>query len=451
LADLEELDSAYGYYDKALTIASQIGNHLLIFYASLGDARLKRLKGEAMLAVEGLKQAELSQTKLGTFERALFNLELGLCWLDANKMETAIFALQDAAALFEKGENQTEQAIAGFWLATAMFSQSPDAALPEIKKLIPPQRDWNNPTPLMIQAGRAGRWLKSRNYIRLFRETNLRLFFDQAERTLASIPRLFGKTIHESEHPQPASPQLEVFSFGDARVSYNHRALELSDWKTREARDLFLFMLQSPPRTKEQIALAFWPDISPARLKARFKINMYRIRQALRQDIIIFEDNRYRVNRTVNCCWDREKFDELYQSARQKPPGVEKIRLLEQATELVNGDYFADMEADWVISGRIKYQDLHREATLELAALYLERGQARNCLNTARGLLRSDALLEGAHRLVLQAYAKLGDSANIKLHFSQYQKLLKSEMGLEPSPEIKSLYRQLIAVLRPPL
>jgi two-component SAPR family response regulator len=257
--------------------------------------------------------------------------------------------------------------------------------------------------------------------------------------------------VHQSEHPQFESPRLEIYSFGDVQVRLNQRILEASDWKTREARDLFLFMLQSPPLTKEQIALAFWPDISPARLKVRFKVNVYRIRQAVGQDVVIFEDNCYRFNRTVNLYWDREKFDELHQSARQKPPGMEKIRLLEQAIGLVKGAYLENLEADWAISDRINYQDMYHEAVLGLAALYLGHGQAQNCLKIVRKLLRSDASLEAAHSLVLQAYAKLGDQVNIKLHFSQYQKLLKSEFGLEPSQEIKILYRQLLANLKPSL
>ena len=80
---------------------------------------------------------------------------------------------------------------------------------------------------------------------------------------------------------QPTIPRLEITSFGDIVVRHNQRVVELSDWQTREARDLFLFLLQSPALTKEQIGLVFWPDISPARLKVRFKINIYRIRQAI--------------------------------------------------------------------------------------------------------------------------------------------------------------------------
>ena len=64
--------------------------------SSLGEARLQRLKGNFLLATAELKRAEISQIKLGLFERAIFNLEMGCCWLESNKLELAIVMLREA-------------------------------------------------------------------------------------------------------------------------------------------------------------------------------------------------------------------------------------------------------------------------------------------------------------------------------------------------------------------
>ena len=87
--------------------------------------------------------------------------------------------------------------------------------------------------------------------------------------------------------------------------------------------------------SKEQIAVELWPDISPARLKMRFKINIHRIRKALGQDAIIFEGEHYQFNRAINYSWDREKFDGILQSARQNISLAEKRTLLEQAANIL--------------------------------------------------------------------------------------------------------------------
>lgn len=442
LTDLSDRVEAYDHYDRALTLATNLGNSLLIFYALLGESRLQRLGGEPWLAIEELKHAELSQVSLGIYEKALLNLDLGCCWLDANKLETAISLLQDAVALFGEGGNQMEQAIARLWLETITSVQAPDETITRLRAMLPPPREWRTPTPFLIQAGRAGRWLKKTGNRKLLRDPVIRKFFEQAvqlESALSSREQELGPVLAES----PDFPRLEIVSFGDVLVVYNRRVVNISDWQTREARDLFLFLLQSSPLTKEQIALEFWPDISPARLKMRFKINIYRIRKAVGQDVILFENERYRINRQRPYSWDREKLDELL-SALPRATGPESVPLLKQAVQLVQKPYLADLDAEWAVVDRIRYQDVYQDLMVQLAGGYLQAGQAQACLETARLVLRRDPLLEAAHRLIIQAYATLHDPAGMTLQYRQYQQVLMSELGLEPSTEISLLYEKLL-------
>ena len=227
-------------------------------------------------------------------------------------------------------------------------------------------------------------------------------------------------------------------------MHYNQRTVTLSDWQTREARDLFFLLLQSTPLTKEQIALVFWPDISPARLKMRFKINIYRIRRAIGQDAILFENDRYHFSRSISYWWDREKLDELFEKLRHNLEMSDRVKLLEQAVSLIKGSYLANLDGEWVIPERLKYEEQSRQALANLASIYLQNGRIPECLNTARQILQSDRLHEAAHRLIIQAYATLHDPAGMTLQYRQYQKALEEELGLEPSTEISNLYEQLM-------
>lgn len=443
LTDLSELERAYDYYDKALTLATNLGHSLYIFYASIGEARLQRLGGESLLAVEELNHAVIAQVNLGIYERALFNLELGICWLDAGKVDPAIVVLRDAVALFGEGGNQMEQVVARLWLETSLSVQFPDAAIQNLKELMPPAREWENPTPLMIHAGRSARWLRKRGSTRLFKEPVLGKFLKQAEIVRESIPNLVGRIRPGPDVPVPNIPQLEITSFGEVQVRRDQRLVGSSQWQTREARDLFFFLLQAPPMTKEQIALEFWPDISPARLKMRFKINIYRIRQALGQNIILYENERYRFNRDILYTWDREKLDDLL-AMRNKPEFSTNLEIRTRALALLRGPYLADLDAEWAVADRLKYQDAHRNLLVELAGLYLQMGMVRDCLRTANAALNEDPLLEEANRLAIQAYASLHDPVGMTLQYRQYQKLLMTELGLKPSSEINALYKHLM-------
>lgn len=444
LSDLGELDSAYHCYDQALTQATHLGHSLYIFYASLGEARLKRMSGNPLLALDELRQVELSQVSLGSYEQAFFNLEKGHSLLELNHLDEASRCYHEALALFEAGGNQMEKKLARLWHEVTALLLAPQADVQGLRELLPAQREWRTPTPLMIHAGRAVRWLKSRGHQRLLREPALRLFFEHAGRVLDSLPKVAEALHPPSSDHVPASPRLEITTFGPVQVRQDGRIVELSDWQTREARDLFFYFLQSPPRSKEQIGMDFWPDLSTSRLKMRFKINIYRIRQALGQDVILFKDEQYTFNRSITHHWDRERFDELFQAARRRNTIQERIVVLEQAAALVRGPYLADLEAHWAEPDRLRYEDRHRLAMLELAELYLKSGRTQECLDLARSLLTLDPLLEAAHRLILQVCAARHDPAGLALQYRHYQQIMQAELGMLPSLEMRSLYEKLL-------
>jgi len=120
--------------------------------------------------------------------------------------------------------------------------------------------------------------------------------------------------------------------------------------------------------------------------------------------------------------------------------------MLEQAISLIKrGAYLADLDAEWAIADRLKYQDLYQSAMLKLAEIYLQKGQAQECLSTAKEILDTDPLLEAAHRLVIQACAALHDSAGLALHYRHYRQIMKAEVGLQPSLEMSALYERLLS------
>ncbi len=159
-----------------------------------------------MLAVEELRRAELSQVNLGIFERAVFNLELGCCWLDGNKMELGMDMLRESVALFDQAGNQMEKAVAQLWLEVASSVQDLDGATDRLKDLLPAQHEWQKPTPQMIHAGRAVRWLKKRGTSPL-KDPVLKAFFEQAERIRESLPSLYRNLRDGNDNFQFALPQ----------------------------------------------------------------------------------------------------------------------------------------------------------------------------------------------------------------------------------------------------
>jgi two-component SAPR family response regulator len=110
----------------------------------------------------------------------------------------------------------------------------------------------------------------------------------------------------------------------------------------------------------------------------------------------------------------------------------------------MKGSYLSNIDGDWMIPERLKYDEIYRHTMTELASVYLQDGKVVDCLNMARLILQSDRLYEAAHRLIIQAYATLHDPAGMTLQFRKYQQILEEELGLEPSTELSSLYEELL-------
>lgn len=443
LTDMLDFDGAYDYYDRALTLATHLGNSLYIFYSSLGQARLHRLNGDPMLAIDELRHAEISQVSLGSYERAMSAMEMGCCYLEAGKLDPAAIAFRDAVALWSDEDASMERGVAQLWLAVASADPSSEDFTSQVRRLLPPQREWKLYTPFMIAAGRAEKWIKKNRKEAGFHDPVIQKFLGRAAELREALPNRLRQLYEAPANQAPETPRLEIVSFGEVRVYWYGRLVTISNWQTREARDLFLFLLQSKPLTKEQIALEFWPDISPARLKMRFKINMYRIRRALGPEVILFENDRYGFNQTIDYTWDRKRADALLQSIRDAKPG-EKTSLLTQLTGLLKNAYLDDVDAEWVVSDRLRYQDLYRDLMLELAGIYLNEGRHQECLEIAKIVLNSDPLREAAHRMIIQAYASLHNLSGMILQYREYQETLMAELGIQPSSEMNSFFEQLL-------
>ena len=247
-----------------------------------------------------------------------------------------------------------------------------------------------------------------------------------------------------SKRVQITPPSLKIITLGEAQVIRNGTSLSLSDWQTRETRDLFFYLYFHPPQTKEQIATIFWPDITPSRLKMRYKTTIYRLRHAVGQEVIQFESERYGFNRGVDYTCDLDDFNLYLEAAGKSTENSQTVDLLQKAVDLVHGSYLANIDADWVMPERVRLQESYQAVLLRLAELYLDLGLAELSLDASRRALLSDPLLEQAHRQRMRAYATLRDQPGMTRQYQQCRKTLQKELGLQPTNETERLYEQLI-------
>ena len=256
------------------------------------------------------------------------------------------------------------------------------------------------------------------------------------------------RQLHRTAHViQIPNAHLIIHALGQATVSVGGKLLTLSDWQTQSVRDLFFYFLTSPkPLTKEQVGETLWPDLDdPQKLKLRFKNVIYRLRRAVGQDVITYEDVFYSFNRSLDFEYDVEAFESFLARAKSTTNLEEQIKLYQKAVDLVRGPFLEDIYADWASFEREHLSQIYLSALLTLAGLLQKQARPEQALAICQRALDYDLTFEAAYSLSMQIYHGMGDRASIIRIYQAVEEVMQRLLGLPPSKETEELYHRLIA------
>jgi two-component SAPR family response regulator len=221
----------------------------------------------------------------------------------------------------------------------------------------------------------------------------------------------------------------------------------MSDWRTKSVRDLFFyFLFRQDAVTKEQVGQALWPETTdPLSLKWRFKDEIYHLRRAVGRNTIVFDEIYYRFNRTLDYEYDVEAFESHLARARKSRDMGKRIESLQKAVDLVPGPYLSELDVLWAVEERERLGQLYVSALEDLARLYLDSNQLEQCLSICQLALAQDRYNEGIYQVEMRTYAALGDRASIVRRYQASKEALQEGLGISPSQETETLYRELTA------
>jgi LuxR family transcriptional regulator, maltose regulon positive regulatory protein len=241
-------------------------------------------------------------------------------------------------------------------------------------------------------------------------------------------------------------PKVIINSMGRIQVKINNHVITGAEWQTQTARDLFLLLLFQPNGlTKEEIGIILWPESSSSELRLRFKNTIYRLRRAVGKDVILFEDNIYWFNRSLDYEDDAESFiREVEQGEKAEDPETIASHF-QAALKFYKGDYLPEVDYPWANGEREHLQQKYLEVLLALADHFLEQSDFNKALSFSQRALKEDTYLEEAHRLAMRAYGLTGNRAAVIRQYELCRQALMEELGTDPSAQTQILYENLIA------
>lgn len=445
-AELEDYDVAQRSYQHAEEVVQRLDNRFVLFYlkmAQAGLALLQRDMPEAQRLLED--EAVIGLPPESIYENGLLNLNLGRLSLLNEDPPAAINRLKEAERCFLEDGRKSECDISRIWLAAAYHQTKNIKMARQMIKAVYGARGQVGDSILMIMA-------QARDLLAGLQHDEevgriLGEFLSRAGQLAVKMPAIRRQLHRMAQVIQIPNPHLEIQAFGPASVSVGGRALSLSDWQTQSVRDLFFYFLTSQKTlTKEQIAETLWPGVDePQRVRAKFKNEIYRMRRAVGQEVVTYEDVFYRFNRALDFEYDVEAFESFLTRAKTAADIEEQIEFMKKAVELVRGPFLNDIYADWAVFERERLNQAYLSALIALSELYQKQAQPERALVYCQRALDYDRTFEQAYSMLMQIHHRLGDRASVIRVYQAYVDVMQRELGFPPSKEIRDLYLRLTA------
>ncbi|GHO50280.1 DUF6788 family protein [Ktedonospora formicarum] len=258
-----------------------------------------------------------------------------------------------------------------------------------------------------------------------------------------------------STETQHSKTQLRVYLLGQYRLERKHgdtwEMIENRTWHRRRARSLLGCLLSSPGRRlgREQLRDLLWPDLDVDIAANRLNGAVHELRQILEPDLPRPAASRLlRLERDVleiadsSQIWvDAEAFEQLVKMANTTTDPTEALQLLERASHLYEGNYLLEeLYSEWAAPRRDALQRTWTGMLLQLAQLYVERGEHINAIETLDRIRTAEPTNETALQRLMLLLTHLDRRGEALQVYNAHVTLLEREYEGEPLPETTELY-----------
>jgi predicted ATPase/DNA-binding SARP family transcriptional activator len=238
---------------------------------------------------------------------------------------------------------------------------------------------------------------------------------------------------------------LRIRALGEATVVRGDMTVTAADWGYAKPRELLFLLVTSPPLTREQLGVALWPDQPGQQLGNSLHTALRGLRRALGDPgWVLYSDGRYAFNNSRGHDCDVTTFELALAAARRAPAGDAALPHLQRALAAYGGDFLAGLAAgEWAQVRRDELSRSFESALLAVGRLHAAAGRHQSAAAAFRRAVAHEPLNETAHRELMDAWARLGETARAVQHYVELVELLAQQVGVPPSAETTALYQRL--------
>jgi DNA-binding SARP family transcriptional activator len=193
---------------------------------------------------------------------------------------------------------------------------------------------------------------------------------------------------------------------------------------------------------RERIASRMWPDSTEAQARTNLRRELHQLRRTLYDQAVDDDGPALSLEDGIRSDVDDVR-EALARSATARGTPDELAALLVVA-RTYSGELVPECFAEWMVPVRERMRDDAVLALRRLTELLEQRRDFVEGIRWARRSTEIDPLDEIAYRAQMRLCAAASDRAAALHAFHRCTHLLERELGVEPAPETRALYRQLV-------
>lgn len=204
-----------------------------------------------------------------------------------------------------------------------------------------------------------------------------------------------------------------------------------------ESRVLASVALRDRAPTRVALAGQLWPDTTNDRALGRLRTALWRLRRTGRRLLDVTPSD---VALSPDVAVDVRELAELSHWMPDLPTAVDEARL-EQLSAA--GELLPDWDDEWLVADRERVHQMRLHALEHLSEQLAHEGRFGLAVEAALMAIADDPLRESARRTLIRVHMAEGNIHDALAQYADFRNVMRNELGLEPSPRMEALLRDL--------
>lgn len=232
---------------------------------------------------------------------------------------------------------------------------------------------------------------------------------------------------------------LRLYLLGPFRLERANESMRLP---TRKAESLLAYLTLTPPETRharEKLAALLWGDSPDDLARSSLRRALVLLRQVIGNDLLLTDREIVQLNPAYPLWVDAREFQtQAERSLKDSHADPASLDI-----SLYRDDLLIDFYDEWITPLREHFRSLFIEALLKRTHHARAQKDWAHAIQFARIVLQKDAANEIAHQQLMNGYWRTGKRNAALNQFKECERILKQELGVEPSAETIALYNQI--------